>query len=191
MSTHTVTAEAYARAERMLVDSRPRLALRTSVRPAWLDGGSRFWYRVEVEHGAEFVLADPSSGTREPAFDHVRLAAGLRRASGHPVDAANLPFRGIALAAGAVIFEAFGYRWTCGLADYTCAASPSPARPPRSRSPRPTASGSPSGAARPSCSVDAHGRLEVQLTPTARPAYADAIPGLVAEPGPAGDARRG
>jgi dipeptidyl-peptidase 4 len=32
--------------------------------------------------GRRFVLVDPSVGTREPAFDHTRLAAALAAASG-------------------------------------------------------------------------------------------------------------
>ncbi len=44
---------------------------------------TRFWYRNDLAGGAkEFVLVVPEAGTREPAFDHVRLASSLSKAEG-------------------------------------------------------------------------------------------------------------
>ena len=45
---------------------------------------------------------DPAAGTREPAFDHVLLAAALAAASGQQVDPEALPFMAIELAGNAV-----------------------------------------------------------------------------------------
>ncbi len=67
------------------------------VRPHWIDGSARFWYALSNGVGRRFVPVDPTAGTREPAFDHVRLAAALAAVSGQPVDPEALPFPAIAL----------------------------------------------------------------------------------------------
>src|SRR5262249_16918613 len=42
----------------------------------WFHGNTRFWYRNDLAGGTrEFVLVDAERGTREPAFDHQKLAA--------------------------------------------------------------------------------------------------------------------
>jgi len=44
----------------------------------------------------EFVVVDARAGTREPAFDHQKLAAGLAKAGGASgVSAEKLPFDAI------------------------------------------------------------------------------------------------
>ncbi|MFI8520004.1 DPP IV N-terminal domain-containing protein [Streptomyces sp. NPDC085481] len=116
------TTEDYEAAEQLL--RRPacpgELVTGDKVRPQWIDGGTRFWYAVSNGAGRRFVLADPAAGTREPAFDHARLATALAAASGQQVDSEALPFTAIELAGDAVEFFALGEYWRCGLADYTC-----------------------------------------------------------------------
>ncbi|MGW5053520.1 prolyl oligopeptidase family serine peptidase [Actinokineospora sp. NPDC004072] len=114
------TEQAYRAAERLLRrPARPgELVVGDKIRPTWL--GDRFWYPVATGAGRRFVLVDPAAGTREPAFDHARLAAALTAAAGQPVDPDALPFPAIDLTADAVEFAAFGEFWRCGLADYTC-----------------------------------------------------------------------
>ena len=54
---------------------------RAEIKPTWLPGGSRCWYRVQTgpqQH--EFVLVDATTGRRAPAFDHAGLAAALTQA---------------------------------------------------------------------------------------------------------------
>ncbi|MCX4682990.1 DPP IV N-terminal domain-containing protein [Kitasatospora purpeofusca] len=70
--------------------------------------------------GRRFVLVDPAAGTREPAFDHARLAAALAAASGRPVDPEALPLTAVRPTGGAVEFAALGRYWRCRLDDYTC-----------------------------------------------------------------------
>jgi dipeptidyl-peptidase 4 len=70
--------------------------------------------------GRRFVLVDPAVGTREPAFDHTRLAAALAAASGQQVGPEALPFMAIELAGDAVEFDAFGEHWRCRLDSYAC-----------------------------------------------------------------------
>ena len=43
-----------------------------------IDGGARFWYAVSNGAGKRFLLVDPAARTREPAFDHARLAAMIQ-----------------------------------------------------------------------------------------------------------------
>jgi dipeptidyl aminopeptidase/acylaminoacyl peptidase len=110
-STH-----AYQAAERLLRHNRSALVKGAKVTPRWLDGGSRFWYTANTAAGKRFVLADPAAGTREDAFDHVRLAGTLASRTGQHVDAAELPFYAIAFTPddeGSVEFDAFGARWRC------------------------------------------------------------------------------
>ncbi|MEX0891695.1 MAG: S9 family peptidase, partial [Gemmatimonadota bacterium] len=87
-----LTAEDYARAERFLSGAVGGLVTRDAVRPVWVDG-ERFWYRNTLAVGAEFVLVDAARGTREPAFDHTRLAGALTGVLGRTVESAELPFR--------------------------------------------------------------------------------------------------
>jgi len=62
------------------------------IRPNWLPGGDRFWYRNDLAGGRrEFVLVDAPKGQRRPAFDHARLAEALGKALGRAVDPERLP----------------------------------------------------------------------------------------------------
>ena len=86
-----VTAAEYARAEQFMSYNTNPLVYGASVRPTWLSG-DRFWYRNHFAGGDEFILVDPSHGTRQRAFDHVRLAAALSRVAGTKYEAFNFPF---------------------------------------------------------------------------------------------------
>ena len=64
---------------------------RAEVKPNWLPGGTRFWYRVQTgaqQH--EFVLVDAMAGKRTPAFDHAKLAEALTKAGEKDVRADRL-----------------------------------------------------------------------------------------------------
>ena len=90
------TTQDYQAAEQLLRrPARPgELVVGDKVRPQWIDGGARFWYAVSNGAGRRFVLVDPAAGTREPAFDHARLAAALAAASGQQVDPRGVAVRG-------------------------------------------------------------------------------------------------
>ncbi|GAB2808736.1 S9 family peptidase [Streptomyces daliensis] len=99
----------YARAEQMLAPYRAR-RVPAAVLPRWLSGGARFCY----QNGSRFLVVDPAEGTRRDAFDHPRLAAALSTASGHAVEADDLPITSVELdtgETGTVRFSAFGARW--------------------------------------------------------------------------------
>ncbi|MEU8773610.1 DPP IV N-terminal domain-containing protein [Streptomyces sp. NPDC048606] len=116
------TTQDYQAAERLLrrIAVPGELVTGDKVRPQWTDGGARFWYAVANGAGKRFVLVDPVAGTREPAFDHARLATALTAAAGQHTDPEALPFTGIALLGNAVEFDAFGRYWRCDLDRYTC-----------------------------------------------------------------------
>jgi dipeptidyl aminopeptidase/acylaminoacyl peptidase len=115
--------------------------LRAHVEPHWIYDDAvpsdRFWYRSRTRQGAEFVLVDPHQGSREPAFDHDRLAAALSLVSGTACEGYALPFSAIEFSAdgSAVRFNVNGTRWSCDLETYACtalgqvAASLGPAKP--------------------------------------------------------------
>jgi dipeptidyl aminopeptidase/acylaminoacyl peptidase len=129
-----LTAEDYARAERMLGPSVFPLVNGTAGQPTWLPDG-RFWYRATTPEGAAFFLVDPAKKTRAPAFDHDALAAALSRATGTAVHGEKLPFTSFAIAAdGSAITVAIGKkRWICDRAGKSCsAAADLPAPPPHS-----------------------------------------------------------
>jgi dipeptidyl-peptidase 4 len=123
MESSQLAVQAYQTAERLLPHNRSDLVKRAKVAPRWLDGGERFWYLADTADGKRFVLVDPAKGTREDAFDHERLAKALAKESGQDADAAALPFSAIAIAPGAVEFDAFGAHWRCSLESYDCERS--------------------------------------------------------------------
>ena len=91
------TATDYARAEGFLGWNTANLVTGDQVAPIWLDG-DRFWYRNHVRNGHQFVLVDPSRGTRDLAFDHHRLAAALSMAADTSYEGNKLPFQEFELA---------------------------------------------------------------------------------------------
>ncbi|HET9017212.1 MAG TPA: DPP IV N-terminal domain-containing protein [Thermomicrobiaceae bacterium] len=126
VARRTVSRADYARAESFLPWNVRPLIHNATVTPHWLDDGSdRFWYRRTSPEGAAFVLVDPATATREPAFDHVRLAAALSEASGRACVHTQLPFEEIRLVDGGQTlgFSVDGQGWTCDLETYACARS--------------------------------------------------------------------
>ncbi|HUE70552.1 MAG TPA: DPP IV N-terminal domain-containing protein [Pirellulaceae bacterium] len=117
------TADDYQRAARLRQTTQNKV-FRSQVRPQWLPGSSRLWYRLEVgprEH--QFVLVDAAHGERQPAFDHARLAAALTRSLGRDVSAEDLPIDRLSLdeKGERLEFAAGGKRLSCSLATYELA----------------------------------------------------------------------
>ncbi len=140
------TLEDYRRAERFLADEVKKLAFSGEVRPSWIEGTSRFWYVNDGPTGKEFMLVDSARATREPAFDHEKLAAALSRAVGKPYAARALPFDSVRFGAdGSIRVIVEQVSWTCDLAKFECARSrdqaeaeeAQPGRPPRAERPSP------------------------------------------------------
>jgi dipeptidyl-peptidase-4 len=126
--TRVVTADDYSRAEKFMGGGLASMVYRSGVRPVWLADES-FWYRNTTAEGSEFVLVDPERATREPAFDHAKLAGALSSASGGKYDAAHLPFQSFTLSADSlsVSFTAGDKSWKCDRQGAACAIDPNPA----------------------------------------------------------------
>ncbi len=102
----------YERADALAARTNGKV-FKTRVQPYWLAGNNEFWYRNALADGAsEFILVDAVKATRQPAFDHARLADALGKSLGKPQRASHLPFERIVVAAdGAIHFEAGGKAW--------------------------------------------------------------------------------
>ncbi len=70
-----LTDKDYDRAVAMLGSNTSALVDRSGVRPVWLPNGN-FWYQVSVNGKPEFVLVDPSKGTRQRAAELKSLVSG-------------------------------------------------------------------------------------------------------------------
>lgn len=126
-----LTTADYERAEKSMGYNTTSLVDRSGARPNWLPD-DRFWYRVLTAQGSEFILVNPAAGTRQPAFDHARLAAALSTAAGTTYDAAKLPFASINFSPDgqSITFFAARKSWKCDIQAYTCAAGEASGAPP-------------------------------------------------------------
>lgn len=75
-----LTADDYARAEKMLSYNTAPLVDHMGVRPTWLPDG-RFWYRVLTATGSEYVLINPADGARTTNADLSKLLPGTSPAA--------------------------------------------------------------------------------------------------------------
>ncbi len=116
------------------------LAVNVPGQTNWIGGSSRFWYRKSVRGGYEFVLVDAEALTKQPAFDHEKLAAALSSASGGKYTAITLPFAEAPAGRGggrggpgggasaftfsdqehAINFTLAGFSYECNLTSYEC-----------------------------------------------------------------------
>lgn len=100
-----------------------RLVFKSRITPHWFDNNTRFWYRNDLRGDAkEFVLVDAESGTRQAAFDHEKIAAGLSKAAGVEYQADRLPFNNIEFTdeAKAIRFKVDKTTFKCDLSSYEC-----------------------------------------------------------------------
>lgn len=109
---NTLTAKDYERAESMLSYNAAPLIDNGDVQPNWLPDG-RFWYRVMVADGSQFIVVDPAKGSRAPLFDHQNLADIFTKVTGRQYAAHMLPFEILNFSADgkSVLFRALGKRW--------------------------------------------------------------------------------
>ena len=122
-----LTEADYERAERRLWDHTDPLVLGGWPNPRWLEDG-RFWYWNRFEGGTEYIIVDPSAGTRERAFDHARMAAALAAETGEEYTAFALPGGALASEAGSLRLEVRveGEMYVCDLDSDRCAPAPEP-----------------------------------------------------------------
>src|SRR5580765_3569657 len=113
----------YARAQKFLNEEIKKLAYDGQVDAHWVNGTTQFWYLKDALDSKEFLIVDAASGSKNPAFDHQRLAAALSSAAGRRYDAKALPFSYLKFGAGAktVAFAIEQNTFTCDLSSYQCA----------------------------------------------------------------------
>jgi dipeptidyl aminopeptidase/acylaminoacyl peptidase len=126
-------SDAYARAERVLDANLAGAIKNGAVVPHWVEGGKRFWYQRQGREGAEWLIVDPATGVREPAFDHGRLRQGLEKVAGGQSLPNPLPISEIG--ADAITVTLADRVLRCQLADYLCSSSATPTMPGVIRSP--------------------------------------------------------
>lgn len=123
-----VSADDYARAERLLPHRTAPLLTGTAENVSWLPNGT-LWYLTQTPEGNRFVTVDPRRGTRGAVFDQSKMAAALSAAAGHMYQASHLPFRTFDLSSDGqrISFDADSKHWTCLPAKNSCMASNAPA----------------------------------------------------------------
>src|SRR5882762_7973910 len=135
-----LTPADYARAEKLMGYNTTPLVFHSGVRPNWTPD-DHFWYRITTSDGSEFLRVDPSKGTREPAFDHAKVAAALSVVAGAFKNARHLPFTQFDISSDGrtISFNLRQRRWKCDLQANKCTAEagtdPAPAAPGRVRAP--------------------------------------------------------
>ena len=122
-----VTTSDYERAEKAMSYNTAQLVDNMIVQPNWLTA-DRFWYRVLTAKGSEFIIVDPSKGTRAPAFDHQKLAAAFSSASAEKYDANHLPFSTFSYSADgkSISFSAVKKNWLYDIEKNTIAVDDNP-----------------------------------------------------------------
>src|SRR5580658_8900542 len=115
------TAADYQHAEKFMTYNTNSLVFQNSVRPTWLPN-DHFWYRNTVADGAEFILVDPARGTRQPAFDHAKLAVTLSKAADVVYGPHALPFQEIEFSPDGqfIHFNAASKKWKCDVGGAEC-----------------------------------------------------------------------
>lgn len=108
----TLTKNDYEQAQRFLLANADQLVDHGSVRPNWLPD-DRFWYRDLTAKGGEFILVDPTKGTRTVAFDQQQLADQLAKTTGKMYEAYKLPFQTINISPDkrSIAFQVGNGRW--------------------------------------------------------------------------------
>jgi dipeptidyl aminopeptidase/acylaminoacyl peptidase len=90
--------------------------------PRWIGRSHRVYYRRTVKGGHDFMLADADAKTKQPAFDHARIAASLSSLTSKAYGALTLPFNAFEFVDGerAIQFVAENATWRCTVADSAC-----------------------------------------------------------------------
>ena len=132
------TRSDYERANHLREHVRDKV-FKASIEPHWFADNTRFWYRNDLPGKArEFIVVDAVGRTRQPAFDHARLAAGLSEATGEHCTATHLPVDRIEFIKGeqAVRLAVGEQGWKCDLAGYTLTKGELPPKPEKPERPR-------------------------------------------------------
>ena len=82
-------------AERFAGDKLANMLFSTSVDPNWLPNGTSFFYSYKTGDGTRWYIVNPSAGSRQPLFDHDRMAAQLTEIVKDPFIGSDLPIRNL------------------------------------------------------------------------------------------------
>jgi len=97
------------------------------VRPIWIGGTDRFWYRRDTDTGHDFRIVDAASGRSNAAFDHAVIAGELSRLGVNvPPDALPLEKLRFSDDGQSIAFELKGQAYKCGIAVARCDSETSP-----------------------------------------------------------------
>ncbi len=106
---------------------------KTRITPYWFAENTRLWYRNDLSGDrSEFILVDAEKGTRQKAFDHVKLAEALSKVTDEAYTAEQLPFNYIEFVDdnNTVLFNVNEKTWKCDLGSYEVAPSEETLTPP-------------------------------------------------------------
>ena len=92
----------YAKAESLLSYNLKKLIQTPRVVPVWVRNTDTFTYRRATSAGSEFVLVDAKAGTKQPAFDHERMAKAMSKFLEEEVKATALPFFAVEIGDGVI-----------------------------------------------------------------------------------------
>jgi dipeptidyl aminopeptidase/acylaminoacyl peptidase len=91
--------------------------------PSWVEDQDVLVYSKTVPGGHTFVVVDAVTGSKQPAFDHARIAAALNATEHGDYKAETLPFTQVEFAEHrtAIEFRIAYVPWRCDLSKYECA----------------------------------------------------------------------
>ena len=87
-----VNAANWLLAERFSSNAMRQAIYSAGVQPRWIGETDSLWYNYRDRNGSRFTLVLPSTRSKVPLFDHVRLAAALAEMHRRPYEPANLTF---------------------------------------------------------------------------------------------------
>ena len=129
----TLSASAYARAERFMQHRAADKMYRSRVDVRWLSDGSRFWYSVDTPEGAERYVVDPARNTKQLLVDRAGLARGISTALDSVVESRRLTLSEFELSKDEkqVSFNVGKKGFSCEIASYKCSVTSAKPRPDR------------------------------------------------------------
>jgi dipeptidyl aminopeptidase/acylaminoacyl peptidase len=126
--THQEMLQSYKRSAD-LDSALKRLPATGAVLPGWQQGGKSFWYKSPLKNRAyEFYLVDAVKSSKQKAFDHMRMAEALSKATGQPQTATKLSITGMVFSAdGKQVKINTGKVWyDCDLQSYALTKTAAP-----------------------------------------------------------------
>lgn len=86
-----------------------------TVLPYWIDNSSCFWYKKETRKGKEFRIVNAIYATNELAFDHLKFALELGKATNQRINFENLPIEDVIITISplTIRFKYAGKSWLC------------------------------------------------------------------------------